>query len=41
MLKTGLKIITEKEKGMKLLKWIHMFLTLFQCHVQASALFEK
>ena len=41
MLKTCLEIITEKERGMKLFSWIHMFLTLFPSHVQASALFEK
>ena len=29
MLKTCLEIITEKERGMKLFSWIHMFLTLF------------
>ena len=28
MLKTCLEIITEKERGMKLFSWIHMFLTL-------------
>ena len=29
MLKTCLEIITEKERGMKLFSFIHMFLTLF------------
>ena len=41
MLKTCLEIITEKGRGMKLFSWIHMFLTLFPSHAQASALFEK